>query len=400
MLVPVQDAYRRVIDASRPLLQHESVPLCEATGRVLAEDIFTDRDLPPFHRVAMDGIVIRFDDFTEGTRRFKVCGVQAAGDPSIELPPEKGSCLEIMTGASLSPGGDVVIPYERIVLEDGIAEVSQDVQLDRWQNIHLQGADARKGTLVLNSGSQINCAALGALASVGAAQIKVQKMPRIAFFATGNELVDIDQSPEPHQIRKSNGAAIQSLLEGFGFTVEVNSHLKDERNSIFDRLADSIDKFDLIMLSGGVSKGKYDYVPDILSDLRVHRIFHGVAQRPGKPFWFGQSDKGTLVAGLPGNPVSSFVTVRRYLIPCLQKLAGLDVEVPHKKALAEDVSFSRDLALFQLVKISTQDRATVIPISGQGSGDFMSLIHSDGFVELPAHQNQFQNGEEYPFYAW
>jgi len=207
-------------------------------------------------------------------------------------------------------------------------------------------------------------------------------------------LVDVDQIPLPHQIRKSNSYVLAAALSELGCKADL-FHVIDDEKKIKGMLEEILTKYELIILSGGVSKGKFDFIPQVLESLRVKKLFHQVSQRPGKPMWFGQSQRNT-VFGLPGNPVSTFMCFHRYVKPWLTKSLGNEIK-KQSAQLAEDYSFSPSLTYFLQVKIQNENgKLIAYPLSGGGSGDFANLKDVDGFLELPLHESKFQKGESFP----
>jgi len=386
-----------VEEAEKIILSHlfkpaeEKVSLERANGQTLAEEINADRDLPPFNRATMDGVVIAFKSFENGQREFLIEGIQAAGQPQQTLI-DHAKCFEIMTGAPLPKGTDSVIQYESIVIENKVAKVSGSVEKN--QNVHRQGSDAKQGEVLLSRGFKISPAEVAMLASVGKSEVSVIKYPTAAVISTGDELVEVHRTPLPHQIRKSNSYMLAAALDELGCKADL-FHLIDDEKEIKEKLAAILSKYELIILSGGVSKGKFDFIPQALESLHVKKLFHQVSQRPGKPMWFGQSEKNT-VFGLPGNPVSTFACFHRYVKPWLTKSFG-NQRQKQSAILAEDYSFTPKLSYFLQVKIQNENgKLMAYPFSGGGSGDFANLKDVDGFLELPLNQSEFQKGESFP----
>jgi molybdopterin molybdotransferase len=369
------------------------IPLSESIGKILAEQILADRDLPPFHRATMDGIAIAF---SESQQDFFVEGICAAGQPQQRLSDPR-NCFEIMTGAPLPIGTDTVIPYEQIKIENKVAKI-QAAELMKGLNVHWQGSDAKKNEMLLTPPLKISPAEISLLASVGKSEVMVYEHPRIALLSTGDELVDINQIPLPHQIRKSNTFALQAALRQLGFESFL-FHVSDQEQKVNDQLSELISQFEIIILSGGVSKGKFDFVPQVLDSLGIKKLFHTISQRPGKPMWFGRSEKNFVFA-LPGNPVSTFMCFYRYVKPWLEKSLGQENNF-REAILAEDFKFAPALTYFLQVKVKNENgMLKAFPIMGGGSGDFANLKEVDGFLELPLNQNDFKSGSVYSFYKF
>ncbi len=375
------------------------LPLQEAIGRILREDIHADRDMPPYHRVTMDGIAIQHEAFQRGLRNFQVEGLGPAGAPQTVLNDE-GSCIEIMTGAILPENTDTVIRYEDVRIEDGMAFVRVDGVL-AGQNIHRQGTDRRQGELVIEAGTLISAAEIGVAASVGKDLLRVADVPRTIIVSTGDELVEVNQTPLPYQIRKSNVHRLQATLRGWGISTDT-AHLPDEPAVIRETLSNMLEHYSIIILSGGVSKGKFDYLPKILEEHGVEKLFHRVRQRPGKPFWFGRSNDGVMVFAMPGNPVSSFLCTLRYFKPWLETCLGQHARQKPCARLAEDVRFLPDLTYFLQVRIKVDEDGQLLafPVQGHGSGDLANLVDADAFLELPSDRSEFKAGEVFPFWPY
>ena len=394
-MIDIDHATQIVLDHRRDFGE-ETIPLERATGRILAEPIRADRDFPPFDRVTMDGIALRFQAFAKkDTPEFAVLGTQAAGAPPQSLSDADG-CLEVMTGAVLPQGTDTVIRYEDVAIEEGIATINVDT-INEGQNIHRQGTDRAAGSTILDPGVRLSAAELGVAATVGKAQLRVKRLPRAVILSTGDELVSVDQQPEPHQIRSSNTHTIRASLEKWGLEVD-DLHLVDEPGVIRRELQRCLEEYDMILMSGGVSKGKFDYVPAALEDLGVAKSFHRVRQRPGKPFWFGHWRGECTIFALPGNPVSSFMCTHRYVGPWVRACMGLEPLDYDYAVLDSTFTFKPDLTYFLQVRLdyARNGMRRAVPVEGHGSGDLANLVEADGFLELPRGRIDFPEGELFP----
>jgi molybdopterin molybdotransferase len=392
-----------VNEASHLILSHlfngaiVTSTLEECVGKVLAEPVYADRDFPPFDRVTMDGIAILFERFKSGQRSFQITGTHAAGDKNLVLS-DWTKCLEVMTGAVLPVGTDTVIRYEDISISNGVATINVN-NIERAQSIHVRGQDARQGELLLSPGMVLSPAEIALLASVGKSSVAIRSFPKTAIISSGDELVETDQQPLPHQIRRSNNYAIQAAMKSMGWD-GANYHLPDEKNILFTEIKSILEKNDVLILSGGVSKGKFDFIPDVLEELGVKKIFHQVSQRPGKPFWFGVSNEGKIVFALPGNPVSTFMCFHRYVKPWIQKSLGIKPR-DQFAVLATDFSFAPKLTYFlQVGVINENGKLMAYPNAGGGSGDFANLKDIDGFLELPLDKTDFKAGEVFPLFQF
>ncbi|MDB5010039.1 MAG: moeA, partial [Mucilaginibacter sp.] len=365
-----------------------------ALGRVLAENIKADRDLPPFNRVTMDGIAISFQSFESGMKAFRIKATQAAGDAPVNYI-EPDECLEIMTGAALPASLDTVIRYEDLEIINGSATLLiTDVK--KGQNIHLQGTDKKQGEIILTPGQLITPGVISLIASVGETELRVKRIPRVVIISSGDELVEVDATPSPYQIRRSNNYTIQAVLTRLGLEAGM-LHIADDPEITKQTLLQCIHNYDVILLSGGISMGKFDYIPQALNELQVNKVFHKVQQRPGKPFWFGRHDNGSIVFAFPGNPVATFMCLHRYFIPWLQVSTGLSGKSQVYAVLNQDFEFKPPLKYFLQVKLNYSERGQLLatPVEGNGSGDFANLADTDAFMELPLEKNEFKRGEVY-----
>lgn len=389
-----------VEEASAIILDHllkpagQEMRLADSLHKVLAEPIMADRDFPPFNRVSMDGVAISYAEWTGGRRTFSIEDTQPAGAAQKSLL-DRTHALEVMTGAVVPGGCDVVVRYEDLDMRGPAATVLLD-SVEPWQNIHRQGADAKKGQVLLQPGVKIAPPEIALLASVGKEKVNVYTLPKVAIVSSGDELVEIGDVPLLHQVRRSNAYAVQSALAALGCDSD-RFHVTDEKALMEEKMKEIARAYPVIILSGGVSKGKYDFVPEILEKIGIHKVFHQVSQRPGKPFWFGRSAAGNIAFALPGNPVSTFLCFCRYVKPWLLRCLG---QQPHEHfaVLATDFSFPPPLTHF--LQVSVKNEAGCLrayPAPGGGSGDFVNLKNVSGFLELPLDKKDFKAGEVYPY---
>ena len=391
---------RDAILAAIPACSVESVPVEQATGRVLRQSVKAERDQPPFDRVMMDGIAISFGDFDSGMRQFQIQAMQAAGDPALTL--QTGKAIEIMTGASLPDSADCIVPVERITETDGFAEIEADYTAEQRQFIHARGSDHTKNTELLTPGTRVSPMDIAVITSCGLGNVDVSKKPTIRVISTGNELVAAGEAIEAHQIRMSNGPAMIALLQQHGFDDCEHDHLVDDPTLLKKRIAAHLDAADTLVLSGGVSMGKADYLPRVFDELGVDVVFHKISQRPGRPMWFGIGPRKQAVFALPGNPVSTLVCCRQYVIPALNAAAGLREQAPEFASLAQDVTFKPKLTYFLPVKLisSIGGPLRAMPVHTNTSGDFAALSGTDGYVELERDQTDFPSGTPARLHRW
>ena len=405
-MISAKEALKTVLNSAQDF-GVEEIPFLKSVGSILKEEIFADRDFPPFNRVSMDGIVIDYTSFKNGQRAFKIEGIQAAGSEQITLLNVE-NCIEVMTGAVLPNNANTVIRYEDVKIDNGFATITIDT-INKGQNIHTKGRDSKSGALLIQKNTIISAAEIGVLASVGKSVVKVVKQPKVMIVSTGDELVGVAETPLAHQIRRSNVFTLVSLLKRLHIPSETD-HITDDKPILKSKIATYLKEYDVLLFSGAVSKGKYDFLPEIFKELGLEKRFHKVAQRPGKPFWFGYSaalsmsnqggniirDKKTVVFGFPGNPISTFVNCLAYFYPWYYKSGGLEFK-EEAAILAEDINFKPNLAFFLQVKlVSKNGQLMAYPIKGNGSGDLASLVKTDAFIQLPSDKIEFKKGEFFP----
>ena len=382
----------------------ESLPLVQCVGAVLRENIYAERDQPPFDRVAMDGFAVA----TAGLRGGKpllVQAMQAAGDPPLSLASPQHA-IEIMTGAVLPAGCDAVIPVEQSRLaeiEPQTVSFEPELRIAVGQNIHRRGSDVRQGALLLATGVRLGAPEIAVAAGAGMPRIRVSAQPTISVVSTGNEIIEPGEPILAHQVRRSNAYGIVAALRRRGFQRIADEHLPDELGALKTRLRVLVQTHDVLILSGGVSAGRLDLVPAALAGIGVREVFHKVAQRPGKPLWFGMAPTGTAVFALPGNPVSTLICLARYVLPALYAAMGeTPPRAPERIALAAAVEVRATLAFFMPVKITIDDwgRPWAEPRTTNGSGDYAALTGTDGVVELPPGPHTHPKGFVARLHRW
>ena len=397
-LLSVAEADQR-IRARMPFFGSERLPLDAVMGRVLHQEVQAERDQPPFDRVMMDGIAIMLGD--GATRAFRRDGAQLAG-MSGRVLRDPGACIEVTTGAMLPDGCDGVIPIEHTRREG-----EQFVLLDSCvpahrQFIHARGSDCRAGAALLAPGLRIRAPEMAVLAANGVAEVEVARRPSVAIVATGDELAEVDEPLAPGQIRRSNDRALATTLAARGFDDVQLVRVPDELQATRRKLAELLASRQVLVVSGGVSVGQRDYVPEALRSLGVEEVLHRVAQRPGKPLWFGIGPQGQAVFALPGNPVSALVCAARYLLPALERAIGLAPPEPMRVALAEAAATHPALTCFVPVRLhhDAEGRAWARPLPCRTSGDFSALPQTHGVVELPPAGAAAAAGSAVVFHGW
>lgn len=383
-MLAFEEALAIVLGSSRWLGQ-ELVPLRDAAGRVLAADIVADSDQPPFAKSAMDGFACRRADLPG---LLTVAETIAAGSvPRGAIGP--GRCARIMTGAPLPAGADCVIKFEdaRSLANGTVRCVNPETRT----NICTQGEDLRRGDVVLVRGMRIAAPHIAILASVGNAQVPVARRPRVAIITTGDELVAVDARPGPGQIRNSNGPQLAAQAAAAGALPRLAAPVRDEAAGLRDVLAAALADNEVVVLSGGVSIGDFDLVPQAMRDCGLEIRFDSIAMKPGRPTTFAVKD-GVWCFGLPGNPVSSFLQFEALVRPLLVSLMGGDPTPRTIVApLADAVSRGSSARQAWLpVRLTADGEAA--PLEYHGSGHIHALCHADGFIVLPVGTTRLDKG--------
>jgi len=362
----------------------ESVSLGEAGGRVLAEDIKADRDYPPFNRSTRDGFAVRSQDVTHADTLLTLDGEVRAGEYfQTEIGP--GHCAAIMTGAPLPSGTDAVVMVEHTSPQSDKIRIERPIA--SFENVVHKGSEAREGQRVLPKGRRLRAGEAALLASVGKEKVAVYVRPRVAILPTGDEVVPIGSKPEWYQVRNSNSAMLAAVVDSAGAAPWEIGIGPDRKEALRDLIVKAMEA-DMLLLSGGVSMGKYDFVEDVLEELGAEFYFRGVAIRPGKPLVFGRV-QGKFFFGLPGNPVSSFVTCTLFARAAISVLMGCGFERPLflRARLEKSVHHKAGLTTFMPARINTRNTEPVVRLVGwQGSGDLVGVAEANGFLVVHAEQ--------------
>lgn len=392
-MISADEALKQVLN-SVTALGVERVPIRAACGRILAEEIRSSRDIPGFDNSAMDGYAVRHADVSgagERTpKRLRVIETIAAGNmPSMAV--KAGEAARIMTGAPVPQGADSIVPVERTRSGDWAVEILAEPALAEF--VRPRGEDLRVGESVMKPGKRLSPSDIGMLASLNRAMIDVWRRPRVGIVSTGDELVDVDQVPSGAQIVNSSAYALAAALEESGADAVMLKVARDEPEEIRARLTEAA-AFDVVLSTGGVSAGDFDHVQHILDQLGMRTLFHGVAQKPGRPLKYGLI--GTRpVFGLPGNPVSTMVCFYLYARPALLKMGGADaLGLPRVTArCAVDMKIANNLTEFVRVKLERRDgEIYALPAGGQGSNILSGLSRADGLLVGPARENLLKTG--------
>jgi molybdenum cofactor synthesis domain-containing protein len=360
------------------------VRLPDSRSRILAEDITADTDLPPFDRAQMDGYAVRAEDVASSPARLHIVGESAAG-AGWHYELKRGEAVRIMTGAPVPKGADAVQQVELTREVDGTVEILEPVIPGR--SIVNQASEIKAGETVLWAGDQISAVMIATLASFGYAKVKVARRPRVAVMATGSELVDVDQSPARDQIRDSNNYTIEAYATQAHAIVERLPLVGDETNALKEKIRDAAARSDVLITSGGVSMGVYDFTKAALKELGAEIFFERVALRPGKPTVFARLGR-TLVFGLPGNPVSVAVTFNLFARAALLRMQGATKATLNEEhaALSRDVKGSIDRESYLPAILRTDERGILLaePLKWGGSSDFVSFAKASALINIPA----------------
>ncbi len=375
-------------------------PLLKSYGCVLRQDILADRPVPAADLSAMDGIAIAFQSYKNGVRKFLIEGLQAAGEPGLRRK-FSDSCVEISTGAVISPGCDTVIPIEAVTISEGKAAIRDGMAVTKGQFIRKAGSLYKAGSRLVKAGAILGPVEAAVAGATGSATVKVSAPPQVAIISTGDELVDIDQPVKEYQIRKSNSLFIQSaLLKTQLFQADLY-HFRDNLKVLKRQVGALLERYDVLVTIGGVSMGKRDLIPQTMTELKVKCLFHRVKQRPGMPFWFGVASSGKPVFALPGNPLSTQVATYRHIIPQLKRALGC-APVKETAVLGEALDVPTKFTYFCPVKTKAEPDGKLIALAHRfrNSGDFAAAAATQGFVEIPAQSTRIKKGQPLPFYRW
>lgn len=392
-MIPIFQAVNLICEATHRL-GAEDVRISEALHRVLAEDIVADSDLPPFDRAQMDGYAVRAADVANPPARLRIVGESAAG-AGWHHEMKAGEAVRIMTGAPVPTGADAVQQVEltREVDRNATVEILESVEAGR--SIVRQAAEIKSGEIVLRAGEDVNAAMIATLASFGYARVKVGRRPRVAVMATGSELVDVDQKPARDQIRDSNNYTIAAYAISAGATVERLPLAGDDTEELKRQIAAAASRSDVLITSGGVSMGVYDFTKAALKELGAEIFFERVALRPGKPTVFGRLGD-TLVFGLPGNPVSVAVTFNLFARTALRLMQGANQPTLKEETamLSRDLKGSMDRESYLPAVLRTDGKGILLaePLKWGGSSDFVAFARATALINVPVGAKSIEQG--------
>ncbi len=377
----------------------EDVSIHDAHNRVLAENVYADRDYPPFNRSAMDGYAVLSSDFKDKKiHELKLIERLHAGHVAKEKVISD-TCIKIMTGAPVPEGADAVIRVEDTIEKNGLVGFKVDYV---WslQNIASQAEDAIKGDLIIKKDVVLDATTLPVLAVVGKSTVKVHKLPEIVVASTGNEIVAVEDKIKPHQIRDSNSYSLKSFFRQYCISSITSIKVADDKVKLKESLKNFL-KADILILSGGVSKGDADYVPEVLTSLGVVEVFHRVKIKPGNPLWFGRTPSGGVVFGLPGNPVAVQIACKVFIEPYLRGCFNMEVIQPMFLPLFLEKMKKTKFDEYFPCKIINKNRTTgVVPTRMNGSGDIAATLGSDGIAIHPADTDKLSENSVVEFYLW
>lgn len=394
-LLSVEEAQERVLALVRPL-EPERVPILEALGRVLAEDVCADFNIPPLDNSAMDGYAIRAEDTIGASPdhpvRLRIIGNLAAGY-TFQQAVEPGTAVRIMTGAPIPPGADTVIRFERTRRDGDVVEILQEVR--RGRNIRRAGEDVRCGELVLPQGTLLRPQEIGMLAALGRTEVSVIRRPRVAILATGEEVAPVDQPLAPGKIHDANSYSNAAQVLRYGGVPLPLGIARDRREELSAKIREGLERgVDLFLTSGGVSVGDFDVVKQVLAaEGEIH--FWWVNMKPGKPLAFGQIG-GVPLLGLPGNPVAAMISFELFARPAILKMLGHKRwDKPTIEAVLEDAIERKDNRRhFLRVQVWKEDGEYHARLTGpQGSGVLSSMVRANGLAVIPEERGQLAAGE-------
>jgi molybdopterin molybdotransferase len=402
---------RRVVEEHASGLRpkgRELLSILDALGRVLAEPIYADRDFPPFPRATRDGYALLSADLAKIPADLKIVAEVKAGGSTSTASLQPGEAASIMTGAPVPDGADAVVMVEHTSLKGNCVKVNRNGS--KGENIVPAGAEAKRGERLLSPGTRISYAEVALAASVGRSRVLLHARPRVAILSTGDEIVDIDVPPGPHQIRNSNGYSLAAQIKDAGAEPVLLPIAPDEPERLRELIAEGLES-DLLLLSGGVSMGKYDLVEQVLTELKAEFFFTGAQIQPGKPIVFGRvpfpcgadtpvrEKPGKYFFGLPGNPISTMVTFELFAKPLLEAISGLHprkLAFTHAK-LKSEVRTKTGLKRFLPAILSGEfEHSEVELVRWQGSGDIVSLARSNCFLVVPPDRERLEAGEWVP----
>lgn len=400
MLIPPNKALNIILEQVRPLKALRS-PLNQVAGYYLAEHIRSDRDQPAADRSAMDGFAVRSGDLSKCPCELRLVGEVAAGS-SARPRVRAGTCVRILTGANVPAGANAVVIVEQTKEID--SGVIFNCPVKAGANIRKRGEEAQKGAILLKRGTLLGAVQIGLCASFGKISPKVYPRPRITVLCTGQELRQVGERVGRHELRDSNGPSLSAVLALWGYQGVSHKIVPDDPKVMAARLKRAIEKHDVVILSGGVSVGKYDFVPEAIKMVGGKIRFHGVAMRPGRPELYATVGRNKHIFGLPGNPLSVMTGFYEFVLPAIRRLSGAEAELCQRALrlpLAGEVLGLTNLVRHVVARLVYKKKGTAVePIQSQGSGDLISGGHADGVIVLPKKTGKISAGTVVSFRPW
>lgn len=386
-MITVEEAKSILLNNIVELKESVKVSLSDALGCRLAEDIYAPLDLPPFNQSNVDGYAVKFS--SNEKKQWKVIGEIKAGDNhSLEL--KEGEAARIYTGATVPDSSDCILMQEKVTRKDTLIECSE-AKLIKGEHIRKAGAQIKKGELALVKDILINPSVIGFIAALGLAEVVVYRKPKVALIITGNELQTIGSSLETGKVYESNSFTLQAALQTMNLRADNLFYVKDDKKSLEEIVTKVLRDTDMLLISGGISVGDYDFVKEVLKENNTTTLFYKVAQKPGKPLFFGKN-KNTFVFGLPGNPASALTSFYEYIYPALRKMQGKEtlflrsVQLP----LLKEINKKKGLAHYLKAEVKPNG---VMPLGGQESFIMKSFANAGAFIYLPLEKENVQAGE-------
>ena len=386
-MISVSEAKKIVLE-NTDLLGTHIIPLYDATGLVMAEDVFATIDVPSFNQSAMDGYGLRFEDLNENKSLSIVGEIPAGVFPHHQLLPN--SAIRIFTGSQIPEGCDTVVIQEKVTVNSNQLYIN-DEHLKKGLNIRLKGSQTAKGGLALKAGTIIRPGASGFLAGLGFDKVKVFNVPKVCIINTGKELIKPGQSYEPSKVYESNSYSLNAALSEFNIKPQTIICIDDDEGTITESIKNNLSECDILIISGGVSVGDYDFVAKALDNCGVNCIFHKVKQKPGKPLYFGKINK-TLIFGLPGNPAATLTCYYEYIMPAIKKMMGYDDDSETKVCLPLTTSFVKKAGLTFFIKGKLASNG-VTPLNAQESYQMSSFAFADCIIQLDEDRTEYNEGE-------
>lgn len=386
-MITVEEAKQILLNNVIQLTEVISIKTADSLGYNLAKDIYSPLDLPPFNQSNVDGYAVKFS----GTKNksWKVISEIKAGDNTI-IELNEGEAARIFTGAMVPENADCVIMQEKVIRNKN--QISTDSsELKNGEHIRIKGAQIKTGELAFKKNMLINPSVIGFISSLGIAEIKVYRKPKIALIITGNELQQPGTVLEQGKVYESNSSSLSAALATMGLTFEKTFFVKDDKESLLEIVTIALKNTDLLLISGGISVGDHDFVNEVLKENNTTTLFYKIAQKPGKPLFFGKNNT-TFIFGLPGNPASALTCFYEYVYPCIRKLQGHNelFLTTIKLATEMDIPKKKGLANFLKAKVSS---AGVMPLEGQESFKIRSFADANAFIYLPLENENVKAGD-------